>query len=167
MTDSTEAGTQQSQENIAETTVYSENATQAPSTQAPSTAEQSDTPLYSQIIRIQVAEDTFSDFDRMYCFLTDKTADTVLADWGSIKGTMSKIENTDTWSISLARQNITLYSGHRYSVVFTIDWSTQTDALEFTASGNTREHVAVYTGESPPISYTANTYSYKYNWLGE
>ena len=154
MTDSTEAGTQQSQENIAETTVYSENATQAPSTQAPSTAEQSDTPLYSQIIRIQVAEDTFSDFDRMYCFLTDKTADTVLADWGSIKGTMSKIENT-------------LYSGHRYSVVFTIDWSTQTDALEFTASGNTREHVAVYTGESTPISYTANTYSYKYKWLGE
>ena len=65
----------------------------------------------------------------MYCFLTDKTADTVLADWGSIKGTMSKIENT--------------------------------------ASGNTREHVAVYTGESTPISYTANTYSYKYNWLGE
>ena len=150
MTDSTEAGTQQSQENIAETTVYSENATQAPSTQAPSTAE-----------------DTFSDFDRMYCFLTDKTADTVLADWGSIKGTMSKIENTDTWSISLARQNITLYSGHRYSVVFTSDWSTQTDALEFTASGNTREHVAVYTGESTPISYTANTYSYKYKWLGE
>ena len=97
----------------------------------------------------------------MYCFLTDKTADTVLADWGSIKGTMSKIENTDTWSISLARQNITLYSEHRYSVVFTSDWSTQTDALEFTASGNTREHVAVYTGESTPISYTANTYSYK------
>ena len=158
MTDSTEAGTQQSQENIAETTVYSENATQAPSTQAPSTAEQSDTPLYSQIIRIQVAEDTFSDFDRMYCFLTDKTADTVLA---------AKIENTDTWSISLARQNITLYSGHRYSVVFTSDWSTQTDVLEFTASGNTREHVAVYTGESTPISYTANTYSYKYKWLGE
>lgn len=167
VTDNIEAGTQQPQENIAETTVYSENATQAPSTQTPSTAEQSDTPLYSQIIRIQVAEDTFSDFDRMYCFLTDKTADTVLADWGSIKGTMSKIENTDTWSISLARQNITLYSGHRYSVVFTSDWSTQTDVLEFTASGNTREHVAVYTGESTPISYTANTYSYKYKWLGE
>ena len=161
------SSTEPTEPTAAETTVYSENATQAPSTQTPSTAEQSDTPLYSQIIRIQVAEDTFSDFDRMYCFLTDKTADTVLADWGSIKGTMSKIENTDTWSISLARQNITLYSGHRYSVVFTSDWSTQTDALEFTASGNTREHVAVYTGESTPISYTANTYSYKYKWLGE
>lgn len=130
------------------------------------TADIADT-VKKELISIDVDSHTFRDFNKIYCYIYDESADSQVIKWESKKGLMENIEGSNVWSIDLAEKGIELDSTHTYNVMFSSDQPSQTENLTIDGYDSEKEYTAVFSDEYTQKSFHHYCPEFKYKWKGD